>query len=277
MATRESHGNDDETTIQFLLLDLDSALLLMDVAERTSDGQTAVTNYEIAHQTYDIIFWRTRSIVDSQQEIRINLQNSGMKLLSDRGLTSDGAYPKALATLLHNSGGPVAMVADEHQGITSFALVRSIQSVLPVARVAGKLRAINWNELGLAAVVGESLVTWSAGSKNLRVVATTPSLENAKDVTLIGEDRAIVSFDFSTALFSPARQLVIVGAAGKCRYSHQKLYLLDERAGICWLTRSRFSVANVVFLGASSLPSRNRKRPTCKLLPSRPPTLLNRA
>jgi hypothetical protein len=64
---------------------------------------------------------------------------------------------------------------------------------------AGKLRAAGWNEVGLAAVVGQSLVTWGGGSKTLRVLASSPVLARAKDVTLVGEDRAIVALDFSTA------------------------------------------------------------------------------
>jgi hypothetical protein len=66
MTSCDPNGKAD---LQFLLLDLDSALLLMDVAERVGDGQTAIINYENAHWTYDIIFWKMRSIRSTDQKL----------------------------------------------------------------------------------------------------------------------------------------------------------------------------------------------------------------
>ena len=68
MSSSDPDGNVD-TTIQYLLMDLDSALLLMDVADQSGDGEKAETNYRTAHQTYDIILWRTRSIRSTDKKL----------------------------------------------------------------------------------------------------------------------------------------------------------------------------------------------------------------
>jgi hypothetical protein len=201
------------------------------IAAYTQEVRIVAPGLETAIQSQDAI---VSLFVDSEQRVRIATAASGMQRLTAQGLVNEPEYPKALLSLLHNSGGPVPIVADEHNGVTSFALLRALQHVLPIARVAGPMRTAGWNEEGLAAVVGQSLVTWRSGSKELQAIAMGSTLERARDVTLIGEGRAVVALDSSVVLFSPSRQLVIVGVAAKCRYSGRKLYLLDQHTGVVW-------------------------------------------
>lgn len=171
--------------------------------------------------------------VDKSGEIRFDTQR-GVLRRGDKKLVPDPALSAVTAGRLLNSGTDVFIEVMPEADSTIFAARRANGAVLPIARIKGVFRAASWNELGLAAIVGETLYEWSPGSKDLLVLSRDYGLRTAIDVCLIAGHRAIVGTAHATVLVTPATQLMLVGFPSRCRFSGGKLFLLDVRSGAVW-------------------------------------------
>jgi hypothetical protein len=146
-------------------------------------------------------------------------------------ITPDPLFTKVIEGKLYNSGSPVFLEAFPNGGNTAFATRRHDGLPYPILNAEGKLRAASWNPLGLAAVVGSSLLTWEAGAERVAVLATDRGLEAARDVCLISPGRAVVTLKHAIVLVTDQTQLVVALFPARCRWSDGKLYLLDENTG----------------------------------------------
>jgi hypothetical protein len=79
------------------------------------------------------------------------------------------------------------------QDMLQFIARKPNGSPFPIARMKGTLRAASWNDMGLAAVIGDSLYVWEAGSKNIIRLLSDMGLNAAQDVVLVGPDRAVIT------------------------------------------------------------------------------------
>lgn len=99
----------------------------------------------------------------------------------------------------------------------------------------GTLHAASWNDVGLAAVVDNSLYVWEAGSKNVVRLLTDQGLSAAKDVVLVGHNRAVVSLQATVVLVTDEAMTVVTGMTrARCRFQQDVLYLLDDETGLIW-------------------------------------------
>jgi len=116
----------------------------------------------------------------------------------------------------------------------SFTLVRTDGQRLRIGSLVGKLGAFSWNSQGLAAVVGERLVIWPQGGNEFIELARDPGLPKARDVVLVGPDRAVAALGSGVVLLSKNTRLPLAGLQARVRWSHDFLYLLDVTTGVIW-------------------------------------------
>ncbi len=135
---------------------------------------------------------------------------------------------------LLDSGGDVAVEAMEASGAVELIALRRDGRRFPIARIAGPLRAASWNALGLAAIVGNSLFIWPAGAGRISRLASDRGFEKARDVCLVGPNRAVVALPHVVLLIGAPGASVIVGFGGRARWSEGRLYLLDDAEGAVW-------------------------------------------
>src|SRR5207244_3923043 len=101
----------------------------------------------------------------------------------------DQAITSRVRGRLYGSGNPVFVEVRAQQGALQFIARTANGSPFPIASVKGTLRAVSWNDVGLAAVVGDSLYVWQSGSKNIVRLLTDQGLSAAKDAVLVGPNR----------------------------------------------------------------------------------------
>jgi len=161
----------------------------------------------------------------------------GIHEMTPSGWSPSARFPAALGPSLHNSGSPLPLVTVSESNTTGFLAWRSMDSSLPIARIAGQLRAVSWNTEGLAAVVGNSLVTWKAGADTLRTLRTDPALAEARDLCFLDESRAVVSTKRAVYLMSGENALMVLAIPARFRLSGGTIYALDETDGAVWVVK----------------------------------------
>ena len=185
---------------------------------------THVTDFQIVGGQPVIASARELMVFDGAQVLRLPMPFQAIGILADSspqlvvkeankivefgptGWVPSSHLPGSLAGSLHNSGAPVPLAVVSEAGATGFLAFRDTNWSMPIARVQGQLRAVSWNEKGLAAIVGSRLVTWEAGASELRVLQTDAALAEVRDICFLGGGRVLVATR-SPGGFSPTRTL----------------------------------------------------------------------
>lgn len=173
--------------------------------------------------------------VDASGEVRFDTQR-GVLRRGEKRLVPDPSLSAVTAGRLLNSGTDVFVEVIPEKDASMFVARGRTGDALPIAKIAGAFRAASWNELGLAAIVGDSLFVWKPGAKEIVPLAHDYGFRTAQDVCLIAPDRAVVATAHATILVTPASQLMLVGFPARVRFSGGRLYLLDVRSGVVWST-----------------------------------------
>jgi hypothetical protein len=170
---------------------------------------------------------------DSTDHIRLQTAN-GIQMLKDSGFKPDTSLTSTVEGHLSNSGNRVFLDTLEKDSQVHLVARRDDGTALPIANVKGALHAISWDELGLAAVIDNSLFVWELGGSDFVRLKSDVGLEAARSVCLVGPRRAVVTLPNVVVLVTEDTQTPIVGFAARCAWAHSILYLLDERGGLIW-------------------------------------------
>jgi hypothetical protein len=173
--------------------------------------------------------------VDSRGELRFDTQR-GVLRRGEKRLVADTALSSVTAGRLLNSGTDVFVEVIPEKEATLFVARGSTGDALPIAKIAGAFRAASWNELGLAAIVGDTVYVWRPGANEITALAHDYGFRAASDVCLIAPDRAVVATAHAAVVVTASTQLMLVGFPARVRFSGGRLYLLDARSGIVWST-----------------------------------------
>ena len=174
-----------------------------------------------------------------EKDSHVLLQSDrGFLRLGDRGLEPDSRLKAAVHGRIYDSGNPVFVEVRARQGILQFLARKDDGTAFPIAAIKGPLRAASWNELGLAAVVGESLYLWQPGATNVVRLLTDRGLAAAHDIVAVGNNRAVVALKATVALVS-SDTIAIVAAlpSARCRFQDGTLYVFQESNGLIWSFR----------------------------------------
>ena len=98
----------------------------------------------------------------------------------------------------------------------------------------GKLASVGWNPVGLAAVVGTTLVAWPAGAGKVSRLLEDAGLQSARDVTLVSASRAVVALPSTLALVTEHGTAVLALIRARVRWADNALFVLDETWGAVW-------------------------------------------
>jgi hypothetical protein len=140
------------------------------------------------------------------------------------------------AARVYNSGHRLFLEA-ETQGQATRLTLRTAddRATLPPFHVEGGLPvALSLNPLGIAAVIGDSLLTWSSGSKTVATLRKDPGLQSARDAVLIGPSRAVVALANTLLLITDRGATVLAFLKARVRWTDGALYVLDEQWGLIW-------------------------------------------
>jgi hypothetical protein len=181
--------------------------------------------------------------VDAKEQLRIQTAQT-VESMETTGFKRDDQMGARVKGRLVNSGNRVFMDMEEKDGAVSFRLLREDGNELPIANLSGQLHAASWNKEGLAAVVNDSLIVWEAGGSQLVRLRVDAGLHLAKDVCLVGHNRAVVALPDAVVLVTSETQTILVGFSAKCNWRESTLYLLDKRSGLIW------SIAGLDKIGA---------------------------
>jgi hypothetical protein len=171
--------------------------------------------------------------VDAAGHIRLQTGH-GIQLLNNAGFEPDTKLSSAVTGQLSNSGNKVFLDATMKDSMVHLVARREDGAALPVANMKGNLRAVSWDEIGLAAVINDSLYVWEAGASQLIRLKSDMSFRAARSVCLVGPERAVVALPNVVVLVTEDAQTPIVGITARCDWAQDALYLLDERAGLIW-------------------------------------------
>jgi hypothetical protein len=161
--------------------------------------------------------------------------DAGFLTMRKDGFKLDNAISDAVHGRLYGSGNLVFLEVRAHQDILQFIARKPDGKAFPIASFKGRLRAASWNEMGLAAVVGDSLYVWRAGAQSIVRLLTDQGLNTAQDVVMVGPNRAVVSLPNGVVLVSNEGLSVVTGMMrSRCRFQQNTLYLLDGNTGIVW-------------------------------------------
>jgi hypothetical protein len=154
--------------------------------------------------------------------------------LDRTGFTRDLRLDAVRGATLFGSGHPVFLEARGTAGETVLTGVRADGSRRIVGALPGTLRALSWNDAGLAAVAGDSLSVWPAALGDPTLSIRSRRLEHAGDVCAIGNGRAIVAFPEAIVMFSSTAQVIVATFPALCRYHDDTLYVLEKPTGTIW-------------------------------------------
>jgi hypothetical protein len=159
----------------------------------------------------------------------------GIQTLGQSELETNTELTSIIHGRLYNSGNPVFLEARSHDQITQFVARTLGGRSLLIASFKGTFSAASWNEIGLAAVVGNSLYVWESGSKKIVRLLTDSGLKSAKDVVLIGPGRVIVTLRKTVILVTTETILIIASLpSARCRFDAGMLYILDGQSRFIW-------------------------------------------
>jgi hypothetical protein len=170
---------------------------------------------------------------------RIELQtSSGFLTMGGTGVEPDKPLTNDVHGRLFGSGNQVFLEVRAHGDLLQFIARTQNGRPFLIATVKGKLHAASWNDIGLAAVVDNSLYIWQTGAKSVVRLLTDQGLSGARDVALAGSDRAIVSLKNNVVLVTSETITVVMGIPlAHCRFQDGVLYLLDSQSRWIWSVR----------------------------------------
>jgi hypothetical protein len=172
--------------------------------------------------------------IDHIAHIELQTAN-GFQTVGKSGVEPDKLLTGRIRGRLYGSGSPVFLEVRERQGMLEFVARQAGGKPLLIGGIKGILRAASWNQVGLAAVVGSSLYVWQAGSKTINRLVTDVGLVAARDVVLVGPNRAVVALKNNVILVTPETITVVMGMQlARCRFQDDVLYLMDGQAGWIW-------------------------------------------
>lgn len=139
-------------------------------------------------------------------------------------------------TRLHNSGNVAFLQSQRRDGATLLSIVSSdARHRLPPFRIEGEdVSSAAWNSVGLAAVAGDTLIAWPAGSQKVIRLRLDEGLRSTRDVSLVAPDRAVVALPGTLALVTDRGVAVLALIRARLRWSNNALYVLDEKVGLLW-------------------------------------------
>lgn len=174
--------------------------------------------------------------ISFNENSRLVLQTTtGFLTFEDTGLLPDKTLISKVQGRLYGSGNQVLVEVRSRQGVLQFVARNQTGSPFLIASLKGTLRAASWNDIGLAAVVGDSLYVWQAGAKNIVRLVTDQGLNAARDVVLVGLNRAVVTLRSTVVLITDETMAVLIGMhLARCRFQQRALYLLDGQSGLIW-------------------------------------------
>jgi hypothetical protein len=165
-------------------------------------------------------------------KIRIQTGDS-IKLLSGGSFRLDSAF-HSNGAFLYGDGTSLFLRANPGPKEVRFDAVRTDGKTLHLFSVPGKFLLASWNELGLATIIDNSLVTWRQGASSVSVMATDPALGKARSACLVGDDKVVVTLRNMVVMYSQGRRTILVGMRARCTWTGTGLFLLDERRGFVW-------------------------------------------
>jgi hypothetical protein len=170
--------------------------------------------------------------------------DGGFFRLTKEGLEPTHQLNAVVQGRIYGSGNPVFVEVRAQAGVLQFIARKTDGSAFPITAIRGRLRAASWNELGLAAIVGDSLYLWQPGAKNVVRVLTDRGLASARDVVAAGDNRAVVALRATVAMVG-TDTITIVAAlpSARCRFRNGALYVLQESNGLIWSFRGLGSLA----------------------------------
>jgi len=151
------------------------------------------------------------------------------------------------ASRIHNSGHKL-FLESESQGAATRLTLRTPDdraSLPPFHIDGGKAVAASLNDVGIAAIVGDTLLTWTAGAKTVTVLRQDSGFRAASDVTLIGPGRVVVALPHALVLVTERGATILALMKGRARWSGGSLYVLDQTIGAIW------KLGNVEQIGAA--------------------------
>jgi hypothetical protein len=175
--------------------------------------------------------------VDHASHIELQTAN-GFETVGKSGVEPDKFLTGRIQGRLYGSGSPVFLEVRERQGMLEFVARQTGGRPFLIGGIKGTLRAASWNRIGLAAVVGNSLYVWQAGAKNVYRLVTDAGLAAARDVVLVGPNRAVVALKNNVILVTPETITVVMGMLlARCRFQDGVLYLMDGQSLWIWSFR----------------------------------------
>lgn len=142
----------------------------------------------------------------------------------------------APSSRIHNSGHKL-FLESESQGAATRLTLRTPddRAALPPFHIeGGRAVAASLNDAGIAAIVGDALLTWTAGAKTVTALRKDRGFRAATDVTLIGPGRVVVALPHALVLVTERGATILALLKGRARWSGDSLYVLDETIGAIW-------------------------------------------
>ncbi len=168
------------------------------------------------------------------QESRLVLQTAaGFLTAGDSGFEPEKTITRMVRGRLYGSGSPVFIEVRAHERVLQFLARQQKGAPFMIATLKGTLRAASWNDIGLAAVIGDSLYVWRAGDKNVVRLLTDQGLSAARDVVLVGRNRAVVTLRATVVLITSETITVLMGMPmARCRFQTSGLPLISWTVGL---------------------------------------------
>jgi tetratricopeptide (TPR) repeat protein len=160
--------------------------------------------------------------------------HSIVKQLGPHGFAVDSKLTADVRGTLHGSGTKLFLEAISDETQTTLLARRRDGAYTVMTNLKGELRTVSWNKSGLAAVASNTALIWPTGSTDVSTLAADKGLEHARDICLVGSDRAILTLNDSVLVLTHENATVLVGMQARCAWDGKALYLLDERTGLIW-------------------------------------------
>lgn len=231
------------------------------VVGRLAPGRESVVGFDVVHGMavvalpHRLVLFRDRRVSlfiedevrgvssDARGNLFIQVKDSSnperelVKRLDEGGLKQDSTLTTNVRGTLYGTGTKLLVETILAPGQTTILARRQDGAYALMTNIRGELRALSWNRTGLAAVAGSTALIWPTGSKDLIALTTDQGLNRARDICLIGSDRAVVTLSDTAFVLTPNGVSVLVGMRGHCAWDGDTLYLLDERSGLIWSVR----------------------------------------
>lgn len=173
--------------------------------------------------------------VDAQSRLLLQT-NTGVKEVAR---TPRDFVPSRLTSTvrgrLYDSGDPVFVEVRSRADSVQFVARRPDSTPFLITTLKGKFRTASWNKFGLSAVVGDSLIVWEPGHKEVLQLLDDKGLRQAADVCLVGPRRVVVTLQNVALLVTPrSLSILLYVRSARCRFHGGSLYLLEPSTRVLW-------------------------------------------